>query len=287
MTGYGKATARMSSGVQLTVEIKSLNSKGFELFLKLPRQYADHEFGLRADLASKLERGKVSVIVDFDAAESETKAANLHRGNLKAYFRELCEIAAELGLPQPQTLDVLLRLPEAYIVNENTNEKEWLLIQDTIEKALVDFQSFRAKEGKNTGDELQDIVRKINDYLNEINKNDSTRLLEIKTKIRNAIEQLKIESIDDSRLNQELVYYAEKLDIAEEKLRLKHHCDFFIATLLDKDKSNGRKLNFIAQEMGREINTIGSKANNLMIQQMVVEMKNELEKIKEQTFNLI
>lgn len=287
MTGFGLATLD-AGNCKFTVEIKSLNSKFLELSLKMPKAYSDKELLLRNDCSKNLERGKAYVSITVEKQQSEATTAGIDREKLAIYYRELQEAAKELGDQSQNLLQLALNMPEVIAYQEeNGSDEEWALIEQTYQQALKNFQTFRADEGRILKQDLALRIQNILGCQAEVEKLEVNRIPAIRERISTLLnEQVGKENIDQNRFEQELIYYIDKLDITEEKIRLKSHCDYFMTTLNQPD-ANGKKLGFIAQEIGREINTIGSKANDAAMQQQVVVMKEELEKIKEQLLNVL
>lgn len=287
MTGFGLATLD-AGNYKFTVEIKSLNSKFLELSLKMPKAYSDKELLLRNDCSKNIERGKASVIITVENQQSEIKTANIDREKLALYYRELQAAAKELGDTSQSLFQMALNMPEVITyLEENGTEEEWNLIYQTYQQALKNFQTFRADEGHILKQDLELRIKNILACQAEVEKLEVNRIPAIRERLNHLLnEHVGKESIDQNRFEQELIYYIDKLDITEEKIRLKSHCAYFMDTLNDPE-ANGKKLGFIAQEIGREINTTGSKANDAQIQQQVVVMKEELEKIKEQLLNVL
>ncbi len=287
MTGFGKSVTEIS-GKKITVEIRSLNSKSLDLNLRIPYLYKEKELELRSELSKQIERGKLDVTV-FTESTQETSPVVINKNLAKKYYQEIKALANELDTDTRDFLSLVLKMPEVLKPEKEIAEldkNEWGVVKDTINKAIEAFQEFREDEGKILQKEFEKRIETIEDLLKEVVSNDSKRIKNIRSRIeRNLDELFENEKIDKNRLEQELIYYIEKLDITEEKLRLKTHLDYFLKTM--KEPSGGRKLGFIAQEIGREINTIGSKANDANIQQFVVQMKDELEKIKEQLLNVL
>jgi uncharacterized protein (TIGR00255 family) len=287
MTGFGKATGRHNNR-QLTAEIKSVNSKGLDFSLKLPSRFRDKEQELKTELARYIERGKVDLYLQFENVET-SKTVSVNRELAKAYYGELKSLDAELGLNTGDLLPLVLKMPDV-LTSESVSEvdeDEWKEIISLCRQAAESFNEFRIAEGKNLRKDLEMRIGIIEQHLLEIEKLEPRRTLSIRERLSKSISELagSVEA-DQNRLEQELVYYIEKLDITEEKVRLRSHCEYFVNTM-EEETSNGRKLGFIAQEVGREINTIGSKANDAGIQRYVVQMKDELEKIKEQVLNVL
>jgi uncharacterized protein (TIGR00255 family) len=287
MTGFGKSVTE-SPGKKITVEIRSLNSKSLDLNLRIPYLYKEKELELRSELSKQIERGKLDVTV-FTESTQETLPVVINKNLAKKYYQEIKILANELDADTTNFLSLVLKMPDVLKPEKEIAEldkNEWIVVKDTINKAIEAFQEFREDEGKVLQKEFETRIETIEDLLKEVVSKDSKRIKNIRSRIEKNLDELfEKEKIDKNRLEQELIYYIEKLDITEEKLRLKTHLDYFLKTM--KEPSGGRKLGFIAQEIGREINTIGSKANDANIQQFVVQMKDELEKIKEQLLNVL
>ncbi len=287
MTGYGLATKDFANA-KYTVEIKSLNSKFLELSLKIPKAFSDKEFVLRNDCSKQIERGKVNVSINVEFAEATLKTSTINQSLLRHYYNQLKESADSLGDNGSNLLQMALNFPDVvqYISDEGA-EDEWKTVYETFSEALTNFQNFRQDEGKVL---RQDLILRINNIaegMDLISQQEPHRIPAIRERLNNFLEEaVGRENVDKNRFEQELIYYIDKLDITEEKIRLKSHLDYFIEALKDKD-ANGKKLGFISQEIGREINTMGSKANDAKMQQIVVGMKEELEKIKEQLLNVL
>ena len=287
MTGYGIAVTDFANA-KYTVEIKSLNSKFLELALKLPKSFADKEFALRNDCSKQIERGKVNVSVTVEYSEVQKKTASIDSELLKSYYIQLRDAANELDDSGSNLLQMALNFPDVVKYNEDTiSEEEWSQLLKTFNAAMVDFQTFRSDEGGVLQEDVIVRITNIYEALQQIEIEAPKRVPLIKERLAHMIaEHVGKENIDQNRLEQELIFYIDKLDITEEKIRLKSHCDYFLETLKSPE-ANGKKLGFISQEIGREINTIGSKANDAHIQQLVVGMKEELEKVKEQLLNVL
>ena len=285
MTGFGKATLEKGDKI-ITVEIRSLNSKGADINLRISSSLRNYELELRNDLSKQLERGKIDLSIFIESNQPETPV-EINIDLAKAYYEQLKNLAIELGEPFHDALFQVLKFPDVLKSDKKeADESEWVVIKKCINDAIVQLNKFREKEGKSLEIDFAERLKKIGSHLEEIKVLDEQRLNNIKERIRNNIvEMLGKEKLDENRFEQELIYYIEKLDINEEKVRLKTHLDYFIETC--KEPSPGRKLNFISQEIGREINTIGSKANDAQIQKHVILMKDELEKIKEQAMNVL
>jgi uncharacterized protein (TIGR00255 family) len=287
MTGFGKATHEIP-GKKITVEIRSLNSKQLDLNLRIPYLYKEKELELRTEIGKQLERGKVDVTV-FTETTQESTPTSLNKTLAKAYFNELKSLSQELNEGTENLLSIVVKMPDVLKAERETvelDEKEWSEVKATVNRAIEAFQKFRDDEGKTLENEFNNRIGIIAKLLNEVLQLDDARVTNIKNRIKNNLEEvIDTNKIDQNRFEQELIYYIEKLDITEEKLRLKTHLDYFNETM--KEPGSGRKLGFISQEIGREINTIGSKANDAGMQKMVVQMKDELEKIKEQLLNVL
>ena len=287
MTGFGLASTDYGN-VKFSVEIKSLNSKFLELNLKLPRAYSDKELLLRNTCSKEIERGKVSIAINVERTDESQKGATINTALLTRYYKQLEEINAALGANSANLLQTALNFPEVIsYTEEEVNEQDWEVLHDTFTKALSNFNQFRADEGNVLRLDLELRIKNILSVFAEIDALAPLRVPQVKARLTQFLEETvgKV-NLDQNRLEQELIYYIDKLDITEEKTRLKSHCDYFMATLKSND-ANGKKLGFITQEIGREINTMGSKANDAHIQHLVVGMKEELEKIKEQLLNVL
>jgi uncharacterized protein (TIGR00255 family) len=287
MTGYGIA-AFDSGSAKYTVEIKSLNSKFLEISLRLPKIFSDKEFQLRNDCNKQIERGKVNLSITMEQQSGMVKAAGIDTNLLKNYYEQLKAVSNDLGEPTSNLLQLALGLPEVVKYDEETiSEDEWKLVEKTFNQAVAAFQQFRTDEGNVLEQDLKYRINIILENLKLVEIEEPKRIPLIRERLNQfLLEATNREAIDQNRFEQELIYYIDKLDITEEKIRLKTHCDYFIETLKNAD-ANGKKLGFIAQEIGREVNTLGSKANDANIQKLVVGMKEELEKIKEQLLNVL
>ncbi|MET4138490.1 uncharacterized protein (TIGR00255 family) [Pedobacter sp. UYP1] len=287
MTGYGLASTDQEN-TKFSVEIKSLNSKFLELNLKLPRAYADKELLLRNVCSKDIERGKVNVSINIERSEENLKGATINAALLSKYYKQLEAINIDLGANSSNLLQAVLNFPDVISYTEEVvNEGEWDILQKTFNTALASFNQFRETEGAALKQDLELRIKNILGFFSQIEVLAPLRIPHIRAKLNQLLEEVSGKvNVDQNRLEQELIYYIDKLDITEEKIRLKSHCDYFTETLKSKD-ANGKKLGFISQEIGREINTMGAKANDAQIQQLVVGMKEELEKIKEQLLNVI
>ena len=287
MTGYGVAI-NDSENSRFSVEIKSLNSKFLELNLRLPKEFSDKELLLRNECSKLLERGKVNITISSDVENPLAKAAKINKVLLKHYYSELKNAAVELGAPTSNLLETALTLPEVITYSEAVaDDGEWEQVYEVFLKAIEQFNKFREDEGEVLKNDLSMRVRSIMELQSIVEEKEIDRIPLIREKLSQYLDKaVGKENVDQNRFEQELIYYIDKLDITEEKIRLSSHCNYFIKAL-DAPDANGKKLAFISQEMGREINTLGSKANNAEIQQLVVKMKEELEKIKEQLLNVL
>ena len=285
MTGYGKASVDFEDKT-ITIEIRSLNSKGLDASLRMPSIYREKEIELRNELAKLFERGKVDVSVNVEY-RSEQPSTQINEALAQAYYKQLKELADKVNEPKANILEMVMRMPDVTKHTTGTlSEKEYAQFLDTFKKAAEGTITFRKTEGKALVAEFSKRTGLLLSYLEKIETSDPLRIEKIRTRIqKNVAEFVAAENIDKNRLEQELIYYLEKIDVTEEKTRLRTHIKHFTDTA--KEPAGGRKLNFIAQEMGREVNTIGSKANDADIQQLVVLMKDEIEKIKEQTLNVL
>ena len=284
MTGFGKA--ELSSGTKvIRVEMRSLNSKFFDLNLRMPSQFREHEMTLRNKLNEQLERGKIDCSVFYEDLNSSSFTINHQLA--KNYFEEAGKLASAIGQSSENLLPTILKMPDVLKpIRESSDEHEWAETFSIIEKAIAEMQKFRKQEGEALKKILSNNITNILQLLTQVEALESERIENIRNRISKSLDDaIGKEKIDQNRFEQELIYYIEKIDVSEEKARLKHHCEYFISTM-DKE-SNGRKLGFISQEIGREINTLGSKANHAGIQKIVVQMKDELEKLKEQLLNVL
>jgi uncharacterized protein (TIGR00255 family) len=286
MTGYGKSEVTIGH-LHVNIEIRSLNSKFLDLTLKIPTVFKEIDSSLRPVIKNKLKRGKIELAINYEKINSNSKIT-INKEQLKNYYKQLKKISTELDNQNDEDfMGYALKLPEVIQHQKETVDKQSNeILINAVKEACDDLNSFRKKEGASLQKELLNYVNSILDNLTKIDPFEKERLPKVKEKLLRSIEKLNLKSqIDEKRLEQELIYYAEKLDLNEEKVRLKEHCSHFMETL--REMYSGKKLGFITQEMGREINTLGSKANHLSIQKIVVEMKDELEKIKEQVLNIL
>jgi uncharacterized protein (TIGR00255 family) len=287
MTGYGKAMLETAHR-KITVEVKTLNSKQADINTKLPWIYKEKELEVRNMILRKLERGKIDLYISFDAMEEEP-APVINKNIVRNYYAQMKEISDGLGLEGGNDLlSIVMRLPETLKTERpELTEEEWSQVSGLIEDALSMTDLYRLEEGKALEADLSKSVQKILQYLENLAAVEGDRLVRMREKLTALLkEAVGTENIDQNRFEQELIFYLEKLDVNEEKVRLKKHCDYFTETM-NNTGLNGKMLNFISQEMGREINTIGSKANDAAMQKLVVMMKDELERIKEQSLNVL
>ena len=281
MTGFGKAAAILN-GKNYEIEIKSLNGKSLDINTKLPANYKERELEMRSIIGERLERGKIDFSLTITVV-SGGEAVKVNEELLSSYFNTMSQITDRLNFKPDQTqlFTTLLRFPDVLRNDpEPLDENEWEFVKTLLIKAVDALDNFRTQEGQNLKGDFVKRTNLILDYLSRVEPFEKQRVEQIKERIAARFEELKGLDVDRNRFEQELIYYIEKLDITEEKIRLKNHCNYFIETI-DAQEAPGKKLGFIAQEMGREINTLGSKANDSDIQKIVVMMKDELEKIKE------
>lgn len=289
MTGFGKAETTFR-GKKITTEIRSLNSKQLDISqFKIPYIYKEKEHELRTLVSNNLQRGKVDVYINIEQVE-EIEAPVINKPIFQSYYKQITEISKELDLPlqNEPLVQSILRLPDVFKTQSNEiNQEEWDSLFLCVNSALSNINNFREQEGNATQNDLTGKVKLIESLLESIAPWEQERIGAVRERLLDGIKKLSQDAnVDKNRFEQELIYYIEKMDINEEKVRLANHCKYFIDTMNETD-SVGRKLGFIAQEMGREINTLGSKANHAQIQKVVVQMKDELEKIKEQLLNII
>ena len=287
MTGYGKAETTFQQKA-INVEIRALNSKFLDLGLRLPQLYKSKEVVLRKDLKKHLHRGKIDILVSVNEANNLQSSA-LNKDLFKKYYFEISQICNELNLPKDNILNVIMNIPEVLIpTGEQLTEAEWTVVSALIFEAIGRFVAFRKKEGEAMELDLRERIVAIENNLKAIEIAAPERITNIKNRISASLnEMIGIEKVDTNRFEQEVIYYIEKLDINEEVVRLTAHCKHFLTELSADVAEKGKKMGFLAQEIGREINTIGSKANDANIQTHVIKMKNELGKIKEQLMNII
>jgi uncharacterized protein (TIGR00255 family) len=281
MTGYGKSVLQLPTK-KVTIELKSLNSKNLDLNVRMPSIYREKELAIRKVLADKLERGKIDFSIYVEATAEDT-SSQINTPVVKQYIKQLKHV---VDGDEIELLKMAVRFPDALnTVREEIDENEWGIIEVDIQKAIADLNNHRLNEGQVLEQDFNERVLTIGEILESVIAMDPDRVEGVRDRLLKGVEELK-EKYDENRFEQELVYYIEKFDITEEKVRLKNHLNYFTECINSKE-SNGKKLGFISQEMGREINTIGSKSNYAPMQQLVVQMKDELEKIKEQLLNVL
>lgn len=287
MTGYGVGSQE-NQNVKYTVEIKSLNSKFLELSIRLPKAVSDKELTLRGECSKLIERGKVNVMISSEYADQTARASSINSELFKKYYTQLKDIAAQVGESDRSLFDLALNMPEVVSTNDDEiDEDEGRVLMEAFHAAVKHFNEFRSDEGNVLKADLEKRVKMIQSYMADVEAVEGDRIPLIRERLSQYMDEaVGKENIDKNRFEQEIIFYIDKLDITEEKVRLTSHCNYFLQALNASD-SNGKKLGFISQEMGREINTLGSKANNANIQQIVVRMKEELEKIKEQLLNVL
>jgi len=282
MTGFGKASLQLPTK-KITVEIKSLNSKGLDLNTRMPSVFREMELGLRNQISQRLERGKVDFSLYVEVTGEET-TSKINVPIVKGYINQMKAVIPTAD--ETELMKMAVRMPDALKTErDEIDENEWKQIQTVIDEALENIMNFRKDEGASLEKEFQLRIANIHNLMNEAVSYDAERVETVKTRLRTALDELKV-NVDENRFEQELIFYLEKYDITEEKVRLENHLNYFKETLAGSE-ANGRKLGFITQEMGREINTMGSKSNHSEMQKLVVMMKDELEKIKEQVLNVL
>jgi uncharacterized protein (TIGR00255 family) len=282
MTGYGKASLQLQTK-KITVELKSLNSKGIDLNTRMPSVYREMELGLRNQISQRLERGKIDFSLYIEVTGEET-SSKINVPIIKGYINQMKAVLPNAD--ETELMKMAVRMPDALKTErDEIDENEWKEIQKVIDEALENIANFRKDEGLSLEKEFKDRIGNILSLMNEAISFDKERIETVKTRLKTALDELQL-NVDLNRFEQELIFYLEKYDITEEKVRLENHLNYFIETLAGKE-ANGRKLGFITQEMGREINTMGSKSNHTEMQKLVVMMKDELEKIKEQVLNVL
>lgn len=287
MTGFGKAIAETAQK-KITIEIKSLNSKQLDLNTKLPWLYKEKEPEIRNMISQKLDRGKIDISIYFDIL-GEDASTQINKAAVKSYYRQFSDLASEMGITlDDQIFSAIMKLPEVMKTDrQDIPEGEWEAVKKGIAEGVNLLDQYRSEEGSSILKDMQKCISNITSTLNNIEVHEPGRIQKMRDKLKSMLEEnVGSENVDKNRFEQELIFYLEKYDINEEKVRLRTHCDYFLETL-NTPAPNGKILNFIAQEIGREINTIGSKANDASIQKLVVTMKDDLEKIKEQTMNVL
>ncbi len=281
MTGFGRSEG-IYEGRKIVIDLKSLNSKSFDLTVKTPSRYREKEYELRKILSEQLQRGKVDCYMTMENTEENTETV-LHHDLIRRYIQDLKTLAAD-G-PDFEYLKMAVRMPDATAARaDDLSAAEWNFVLELLQEAIARFKEFRQTEGSILQQELQNNLMRISQHLSAVEPFESVRLENVKERYKKTLDEF--EQLDETRFYQEMAYYTEKLDIAEEKVRLTQHLAYY-QEVMEQETGNGKKLGFIAQEMGREINTLGSKANHADIQRLVVMMKDDLEKIKEQTLNVL
>ncbi len=287
MTGFGKASADINNK-KITVEIKSLNSKQLDLNTRITSLYREKDIEIRKDLAQKLERGKIDFSLYIDNSGKET-VTQINQSVVEAYYEQIKGISDKMGIPVPSDwFTVLLRMPDAMKAEvQELEEDEWIEVKKVIEEAIAQFKDFRKQEGASLEKVFEEKIANIEKYSKEIEKYETERIDKVRTRLHENLQALSDKvDYDKNRFEQELIFYIEKLDVNEEKVRLANHLKYFLETM-QVDGAVGKKLGFISQEIGREINTLGSKSNHSEMQKLVVLMKDELEQIKEQVLNVM
>ncbi len=286
MTGYGKSVAELPNK-KITVEVKSLNSKQLDISTRLPYIYKEKDISVRNTVSRKLNRGKIDLNINVETI-SKNVSTKINHDILKQYLQDLKPLVAEIGVSEPNDwISTLLQLPDVMKQEiEELDEDEWAVIEKAIDNSLEGVIEFRLQEGAMLKNILSEKIENIRQLLIEIEPYESERLEKVKSKITEGLTNLENADYDKNRFEQEMIYYIEKLDVSEEKNRLSNHLDYFIETM-NEEISQGKKLGFITQEIGREINTLGSKSNHSEMQRIVVQMKDELEQIKEQILNIL
>jgi uncharacterized protein (TIGR00255 family) len=283
MTGFGKANGTWQDK-KINIEIRSLNSKGADIHLRTPNFYREKEMVLRSKLAQVLDRGKIDFSLNVELEREQNLVFN--RTLFVQYYQEFKSLANELGESQSDLFLLVSRMPNVMMQEkEELHTEEWIFIENLVQNAIADLQAFRLQEGAVLARDMENRIQCIMALLAEVAPHEAQRIVVVRERLQTQLQQHVSASVNAERLEQELVYYLDKFELSEEKTRLAAHCAYFLKTL--HEEQAGRKLGFIAQEIGREINTLGSKANHLQIQQIVVQMKDELEKIKEQVLNIL
>lgn len=287
MTGFGKTEFEVGSK-KITLEIKSLNSKQLDISTRVPAIYREKDLEIRRMISETLVRGKIDFALYLDNLGTES-SSKINPAIISDYYRQLSEVYQNLGLEVNESImQTIMRLPDTVKTSyEELDEAEWLIVRENLAKTLENLNAFRDQEGLALRADIETNIQNILDLLAQVDPHENQRMDNVKTRILDSLEALQLNgNVDKNRFEQELIYYLEKLDINEEKVRLANHCSYFTETMNENEPS-GRKLGFIAQEIGREINTLGSKANESNLQRIVVQMKDNLEKIKEQTLNVL
>ncbi len=287
MTGFGKAELEVGNK-KISIELKSLNSKQLDINTRIPALYREKDIEIRKIFSDTLIRGKIDFAIYVENL-GDASTAKVNEAIVKDYYAQLSSVQKELGLPVTEAImQSIMRLPETVkIVYEQLDESEWLMVRDKIIETIAELDKFRDQEGQALHVDMEANIAAIMELLSQVEPFEKQRIENIRSRIQESLKDLTLNgNVDHNRFEQELIYYLEKLDINEEKVRLTNHCKYFLETM-DEPEPAGRKLGFIAQEIGREINTLGSKANESNIQRIVVQMKDNLEKIKEQVLNIL
>ncbi len=287
MTGFGEAVGNYN-GKSLRAEVRSLNGKTTDIRVKVPNVYRTKELDIRNQVLEKAFRGKVDIAISFDAEEGDD-SYQLNRSLMNQYYKDLADFATENNVTKEGLIPAILKIPNVLMLQDQAlSEEEWTCCKNTIDLALAQFTDFRLSEGKAMAKDIEYQVSKVVSLLEDVVPFETERIVNLKDRLsKNIGNYVDDVNLDKNRMEQEILYYVEKLDITEEKIRLAQHCKYFLEVLHGEQKVKGKKLSFISQEMGREMNTLGSKAQHSDIQQIVVNMKDALEKIKEQILNIV
>ena len=286
MTGFGRAE-KSTTTQQIVVEIKSVNSKSFDMRMRLAQRFASKEMSIRKLINDRLLRGKIDLNITVDSTENSEYSINQQVFN--NYYKSILSIQEQNNIDAGDLLNSILRLPGVVEPNNDmVDEAQWKIVEETLIEAIEALIEFRNTEGRATAIDIKNHILNIAELLSDVDPEEAERIEKIRNRLLNSLEQLQLKGkIDENRLEQEMIFYLDKFDLNEEKVRLKQHCDYFLKEMSDDALSKGKKLNFILQEIGREINTMGSKANSASIQRIVIQMKNEADKIKEQLANIL
>lgn len=286
MTGFGRAEKNTTTQ-QIVVEIKSVNSKSFDMRIRLAQRFASKEMLIRKLINDRLLRGKIDLNITVDSTENNEHSINQQVFN--NYYKSIISIREQNNIDAGDLLQTILRLPGVVEPsNDRVDEAQWKIVEQTLIEAIEALIEFRSTEGKATAIDIKNHITNIAELLTNVDPEEVERIEKIRNRLLNSLEQLQVKGkIDENRLEQEMIFYLDKFDLNEEKVRLKQHCDYFLKEMSSDALSKGKKLNFILQEIGREINTMGSKANSASIQRIVIQMKNEADKIKEQLANIL
>lgn len=287
MTGFGRESLSYKDKT-IVVEIRSLNSKFTDMRLKMPQTFREKETELRRVVLERVERGKIELLIEVKSLQGDDEFS-LNTSLFRKYHRELTKLADELDIPKGDMLQAILRLPNVVATDaDEIDEDEWDIVMQTLEKAIQSFEKFRVAEGRAIEEDMRMRVMNIRENLSQVNPHEEERVVRLRQRLHQNLEEyLSKEKVDENRFEQEIIFYLEKMDVTEEKVRLAQHCIYYLEELDKNYIQKGRKLSFITQEMGREINTLGAKAYSSDIQKLVVNMKDELEKIKEQVANTV